>query len=150
VTNWVYQLVDLGLLARTDDERPVLQLNDASWEVMRGERSVRLMRTRAETVAKTRAVIESWEGVDRSLFAHLRDVRRELAQQRGVPAYVIFSDAALRDMARRRPTTPEEFLAVHGVGEAKLKQFGERFMAAVRSYSQRHAADSVSPSSGAR
>ena len=150
VTNWVYQLVDLGLLARTNDDRPVLQLNDASWEVMRGERSVRLMRTRAETVAKTRAVVESWEGVDRDLFEHLRGVRRELAQQRGVPPYLVFNDAALRDMARRRPTTPDEFLAVHGVGNAKLKQFGARFIAAVRSYSQGDAADSVSPSSGAR
>jgi ATP-dependent DNA helicase RecQ len=136
LTNWVYQLVDLGLLARTDDERPVLQLNDASWEVMRGERSVRLMRTRAETVAKTRAAVESWEGVDRSLFDHLRDVRRELAQERGVPAYVIFSDAALRDMARKLPTTPDEFLAVHGVGNAKLKQFGTRFIGEIEPYTR--------------
>ena len=141
LTNWVYQLVDLGLLARTADERPVLQLNEASWEVMRGERSVRLMRTRAETVAKTRAVVESWEGVDRDLFEHLRDVRRELAQQRGVPAYVIFNDAALRDMARKRPTTPDEFLAVHGVGNAKLEQFGARFIAEVRSFSRGSGAD---------
>lgn len=141
LTNWVYQLVDLGLLARTDDERPVLQLNDASWKVMRGERSVRLMRTRAETVAKTRAAIQSWEGVDRDLFEHLRDVRRELAQQRGVPAYVIFNDAALRDMARKRPTTPDEFLAVHGVGDAKLEQFGARFIAEIRSHSRGSGAD---------
>jgi ATP-dependent DNA helicase RecQ len=134
LTNWVYQLVDLGLLVRTGDERPVLQLNDASWEVMRGARGVRLMRTRAETVAETRAVIESWEGVDRSLFTRLRDLRRDIAQERGVPPYLVFNDTALRDMARKRPATPDEFLAVHGVGNAKLKQFGVRFIAAIKSY----------------
>lgn len=132
--NWVYQLVDLSLLARTNNEHPVLQLNDASWEVMRGERTVRLMRTRAEVVTKTRAAIQSWEGVDRDLFEHLRGVRRELAQQQAVPAFAIFGDAALRDMARKCPATRDEFLAVHGVGNAKLKQFGRRFIAEIQAF----------------
>ncbi len=135
--NWVYQLVDLSLLARTNNEHPVLQLNDASWEVMRGERTVRLMRTRAEVVTKTRAAIQSWEGVDRDLFEHLRGVRRELAQQQAVPAFAIFGDAALRDMARKCPATRDEFLAVHGVGNAKLKQFGRRFIAEIQAFSNK-------------
>ena len=134
LTNWVYQLIDNGLLERTAGDRPVLRLNDASWEVMRGERSVMLVRPKTKPVAKTRADLESWEGVDRGLFEHLRGVRAELARQRGVPAYVVFGDAALRDMARKQPTTPDQFLEVHGVGEAKRKQFGKRFIAEIAAY----------------
>jgi ATP-dependent DNA helicase RecQ len=138
LTNWVYQLVDLGLLERTDGEYPVLQLNDASWEVMRGRREVKLMQARTTPLRTTRAAAESWEGVDRSLFERLRLVRAGLAQERGVPAFVIFGDAALRDMARKRPTTAAEFRTVHGVGDAKLGQFGAVFTAAIADYCREH------------
>ena len=138
LTNWVYQLVDQGLLERSTGDHPVLHLNEASWQVLRGERRVGLMRPKTEPVAKTRAAVESWDGVDRGLFEHLRGVRRELAQQRGVPAYVIFSDAALRDMARQRPVSGPAFRQVHGVGDAKLKQFGSRFIAEVEAYCREH------------
>ncbi len=133
--NYVYQLVDAGLLERTATDYPVLILNDASWEVLRGQRSVKLMRSKSKPVKKTRAAVESWEGVDEGLFEHLRKVRRELAEARGVPAYVIFGDASLRGMARSKPTTPSAFLATHGVGEKKLADFGERFMRCIREYS---------------
>jgi ATP-dependent DNA helicase RecQ len=66
------------------------------------------------------------------LFEALRGLRRTLAEERGVPPYVIFSDASLRDMARLRPTTLEQFREVKGVGEWKLQTFGERFVAAIR------------------
>ncbi|UCE59295.1 MAG: DNA helicase RecQ [Phycisphaerales bacterium] len=134
VTNLVYQLIDLGLLERSADDRPVLGLNDSSWEVMRGNRQVKLFKPKAKPVAKTRAAIESWEGVDRSLFEHLRGVRLELARERGAPAFVIFSDATLRDMARERPTTLEVFRRVHGVGDAKLSRFGKRFVSEIKHY----------------
>ncbi len=51
-----------------------------------------------------------------------------------MPAYIVFGDAALRDMARKRPLTPEDFLRVTGVGEKKLEQYGEAMMNAIRSY----------------
>ena len=138
LSNCVYQLVDQDLLGRTLGDRPVLELNDASWEVMRGERTVRLIRPKAEPVKTTRASVESWEGVDRGLFDHLRSVRRELAEQDGVPAFVVFSDRTLRDLARRRPTTPVAFRQAHGVGDAKLTKFGDRFLAEIESYSRAH------------
>ncbi|MCH7591837.1 MAG: DNA helicase RecQ [Planctomycetes bacterium] len=134
VMNCVYQLVDQDLLERTRDDRPVLSLNDASWEVMRGNRRVSLIRPKAKVVTKTRGAVASWEGVDRGLFEHLRGVRRELADERGAPAFVIFGDASLRDMARTKPDSPEAFRQVHGVGEAKLKQFGTRFLAEIEAY----------------
>ena len=98
LTNVVYQLLDHGLLERSGEERPVLRLNDASWAVLRGKRAVRLLKPKKE-VRKTRFDQESWEGVDRGLFESLRSLRREVAEERGVPAYVLFSDATLRDMA---------------------------------------------------
>ena len=142
VMNWTHQLVDQGLLERTTDDHPVLKLNAASWEVLRGERRVSLIKPREGRVKKTRAERESWEGVNQGLFEHLRQVRRELAEERQVPAFVIFSDAALRDMARRKPRTEEEFLAVHGVGTVKLQNFGRRFVSEIRAYCQRQESNS--------
>jgi ATP-dependent DNA helicase RecQ len=67
------------------------------------------------------------------LFEVLRRVRRELAEERGVPPYVIFSDATLRELAHLRPATRAEFLTVKGVGVWKCEQFGERFIGAILS-----------------
>lgn len=65
-------------------------------------------------------------------FDQLRAVRKKLADAEGVPAYIVFSDAALRGMAERRPTTPEELLGVPGVGPVKLERYGEAFLEALR------------------
>jgi len=133
LANMVYQLLDHGLLDRTGEERPVLRLNDASWAVLRGERAVRLLQPKTK-VRKTRFAQESWEGVDSGLFESLRSLRREVAEERGVPAYVLFSDATLRDMARARPGSAGAFLNVRGVGERKLADFGQRFLERVTAY----------------
>lgn len=68
---------------------------------------------------------------DDALFERLRDLRRQIAQEIGKPPYIVFSDKTLRDMARLKPSTDEQFLAVNGVGDSKLRQYGERFMAAI-------------------
>jgi ATP-dependent DNA helicase RecQ len=133
LTNMVYQLLDHGLLDRTGEERPVLRLNDASWAVLRGKRAVRLLQPERK-VRKTRFDQKSWEAVDRGLFESLRSLRREVAAERRVPAYVLFSDATLRDMARARPGSPAAFLNVRGVGERKLADFGERFLERITAY----------------
>ena len=65
---------------------------------------------------------------DEGLFQRLRALRAVLARERNVPAYVVFSDASLRDMAARRPRTEAEFLEVSGVGEKKREQFGRSFL----------------------
>jgi ATP-dependent DNA helicase RecQ len=136
VTNMVYQLVDQELLERTTGEYPILALNERSWEVLRGERTVAMLPTRRKKkkrAAPTTIERESWEGVDRGLFERLRALRTSLARERGVPPYVIFGDASLRDMAKKRPATPEELLGVHGVGEKKLADLGEAFLEVIAS-----------------
>jgi ATP-dependent DNA helicase RecQ len=71
---------------------------------------------------------------DELLFEQLRGLRRRLADERDVPAYVIFSDVTLREMARNYPTTPTEFRRIPGVGEQKLKDFAEPFLGEIRAY----------------
>jgi len=134
VTNLVYQLVDQNLLERPGGDRPILQLNEQSVEVMRGDREVRLIEPKVGAVHRSRAEVESMEGVDAGLFERLRSLRREIAHERGVPPYVIFDDRTLRDMSRIRPTSPETMRSVRGVGEKKLVDPGPAFLDAVRAH----------------
>jgi ATP-dependent DNA helicase RecQ len=131
VMNLTFQLLDQELLARSEGEYPLLQLNDASLAVMRGKRPVQLVPVKVKKARTTAHEAASWEGVDRELFERLRELRTELARVRDVPPYVIFSDASLRDMARRCPTTPEQFIEVHGVGDKKLADLGEAFLGCI-------------------
>jgi ATP-dependent DNA helicase RecQ len=133
LTNVLYQLIDGGLLERTAEERPVLRLNDASREVLRGRRAVQLLQPKTK-VRKSRIAENSWEDVDRGLFETLRSLRREIADERRVPAYVVFSDATLRDMARLRPSTTAALLNVRGVGDRKLADLGQRFLEQIVTY----------------
>jgi len=133
LTNMLYQLIDDGLLERAAGERPVLCLNDASWEVLRGNREVRLLQAKT-SVRKSRVEKESWANVDSGLFETLRNLRRQLAAERGVPAYVLFNDATLRDMARARPGSPDALLNIRGVGERKLADLGRRFLDVISKY----------------
>ncbi len=139
VTAMVHQLVDQHLLDRSSGDRPVLRLNAASWEVLRGQRPAQLVQPKLATAASLpRAATESWEGVDRDLFDHLRGLRRALAEARGVPPYIVFNDATLRDLARRRPTTLDAFAGDYGVGERKQQDLGPTFIEHIRQWCESH------------
>ena len=71
---------------------------------------------------------------DEALFERLRGLRRKLADERSVPAYVIFSDVSLREMAKNYPTTTVEFRRIPGVGEKKLKDFADAFLDEIKNY----------------
>jgi len=135
VRDWIYQLIGQGVLVQQGDPYPILSLNAASWEVMKGQQSVRLMQPvrhkKGERTAKSKADTVSWEGVDEELFEVLRGQRRQLAEERQVPPYIIFGDATLRELARVRPSTLEKMRLVYGIGEAKLRDFGKRFLQAI-------------------
>ncbi len=132
VRNWVYQLLSQGVLVQDGGDRPILRLNEASWAVMKKQRAVRLLqpaqRTREEAALPSGADTVSWEGVDRDLFDHLRDLRRDLARDNHLPAYQIFGDRTLREMARFRPSTLEGLRGLYGVGAKKLSDWGELFL----------------------
>jgi ATP-dependent DNA helicase RecQ len=132
VINLIHQLVDHGLLLRREGEFPTLQITASGMDVMRGAREVLLREPVAKKKAKrTAQEASSWSGVDRDLFDRLRDLRRRLAIERGVPPYMIFGDETLRELARLRPRTLEEMATVRGVGRRKLEDFGEVFLAVV-------------------
>jgi ATP-dependent DNA helicase RecQ len=85
-------------------------------------------------IQKTRFDKESWEGVEQGLLESLRILRRQVADERNVPAYVLFGDATLREMARVRPGSPGALLGIRGVGERKLADLGERFLELIATY----------------
>jgi ATP-dependent DNA helicase RecQ len=66
------------------------------------------------------------------LFDRLRALRKRLADEQGLPPYVIFHDSTLREMAERRPATLQDFGRIRGIGEAKLARYGDRFIEAIR------------------
>jgi ATP-dependent DNA helicase RecQ len=138
LTAIVYQLLDQGLVARTDGDRPTLRLNDASWEVMRGKRSVTLLRPTKHAPAKTKFQQQSWEGADRGLFDDLRAWRRQLAESRNVPPFVIAADSVLVELARVRPTSVEMLRQVRGIGEKRLADYGEGLLSSIQRYAKEH------------
>jgi ATP-dependent DNA helicase RecQ len=133
--------LSLGLLQTTGDAYPVLALTNRGVALLKDETSgaeLRLFRQRQPRKdaprPKSRIEAESWQDVDRDLFDALRALRLTIARERGVPPYVIFHDATLREMSRVRPKTLRELLTVKGVGARKAEDLGERFLAAIREH----------------
>ena len=75
------------------------------------------------------------------LFEELRSLRRELADERGFPAYIVFSDATLREMARLLPDSPTKLLAISGVGQKKLDSYGEAFLGLIEDWTRTNRGD---------
>jgi ATP-dependent DNA helicase RecQ len=122
--NLAHQLLDQGLLARSGGDRPVVMLNEQSWEVLRGTRQVVLLEPRAGRTRTAKADADDWKDVDRDLFERLRKWRRRVAESRGKPAWTIFDDKSLRAIAREKPSSPAALLRVKGIGEKRLADFG--------------------------
>jgi ATP-dependent DNA helicase RecQ len=128
------QLIALGYLTVEMDRRAGFVLTEKSRPVLRGEETVQLREDpaaprRSRRKAKVAEVLEDTPAA--GLWEHLRTLRREIAQEHEVPAYVIFHDKTLKEMALLRPTTREALLAVTGVGETKADRYGERFIEAI-------------------
>jgi ATP-dependent DNA helicase RecQ len=136
--DWILQLVSQNVLVQEGAEYPILKLNEASWEVMRKERPVRLIqpvrRQKGEKTKASLAEAESWEGVERGLFDELRQLRRRLAEAKGVSPFIVFSDATLRELARVRPSGLEKMHAVYGIGQAKLEEYGSQVLKVIVEY----------------
>ena len=134
VRDWIEQLIEQECIERVGDYS-VLKLTDRGRRVLKGmEQPLLLEPAKKKPAPKPLVLKDSWEGVDRGLFEELRKLRRRLAKERAVPAYIVFGDAALRDMARRRPSNAGAFLRVSGVGMKKLEQYGETMLHAIQQY----------------
>src|SRR6266513_1712204 len=127
------ELLRLGLIECAPGKFATLKLTQTGLDALRQRTPITLTKPIdvAASTGKARAgAIEC----DELLFERLRVLRRKLADERNVPAYVIFSDVSLREMARAYPTTASEFRRVPGVGEQKLKDFAEPFLAGIAEY----------------
>jgi ATP-dependent DNA helicase RecQ len=135
-------LIHRGYLAQDIAKFSVLKLTPSAGRVLRGEETVWLARPRIKEKVRKKAParapgLESAE--DRALFEELRALRKRLADERGVPPYVIFGDATLLEMSLRRPANESEFLEINGVGQVKLERHGSDFLAAIAAAASRGA-----------
>src|SRR5690606_17058077 len=112
-----------------------LQLNDSCRPLLRGEDSIQLRRERKMPgLGQARRQAVEIAAEDQGLWHALRACRKQLADTHGVPPYVIFHDATLREMLERRPLNARELLLINGVGDSKLQRFGDAFIAVIREY----------------
>ena len=123
------RLLELG--ATTLNEHKGVMLTQKGAEILKGLEAVTIRRERMETKAPVRRVPAAGdlpEDFDPELFERLRERRKEIAREHGVPPYVVFSDKTLRELAIHRPTDREAMLAIHGIGEVKFERYGEQFL----------------------
>ncbi|MGB7215257.1 MAG: RQC domain-containing protein, partial [Gammaproteobacteria bacterium] len=142
----VRQLVVLGYL-RADAERyGALTLTEQSRPLLRGEAKLELREDTKvpSTGGKKARAADPAAPADERLFEALRDCRRRIATEQGVPPYVIFHDATLKAMAADRPTSPEALLGLPGVGRTKLERYGDRFLEVLRAHALVSPADDAS------
>ncbi|MDY6808894.1 MAG: DNA helicase RecQ [Actinomycetota bacterium] len=132
----IRQLVASGIIAPQGDYG-VLTLTDKSGPVLRGETTVMLRTDPARSATRSTRSSRSAPDLadaDRGLFEHLRVWRKSEASRRGVPPYVVFNDATLRELATMRPASESQLRSVSGIGDAKLEQYGEDVLAAISGF----------------
>jgi ATP-dependent DNA helicase RecQ len=124
------QLIQRGYLSLSEDGYHLLTLSDKARTALREREPIRMkaIRTKASDPAERSAVKAGAIECDEGLFDQLRGLRKQLADARNVPPYVIFGDVSLRQMARRYPQTETDFLAIPGVGQQKLQEYGGQFL----------------------
>ena len=131
------ELVRLGLLRQTAEKFSTLELTSEGGAALKERRKITL--TKPVTTPE-KAVSHVGEiACDEVLFSRLRELRKRLADERDVPAYIIFSDVALRQMARNYPQTESDFARISGVGEKKLREFGTAFLGEIAAHLQTNA-----------
>jgi ATP-dependent DNA helicase RecQ len=128
------ELTRLGLVATAPGKFATLELTQSGLTTLRERSPITLTKLLDKEPAKPRRKAAGQIECNEELFEHLRKLRRQLADDRDVPAYVIFSDVSLREMARSLPKTTPEFERIPGVGKQKLKDFGEVFTKAITEF----------------
>ncbi|GJL64059.1 MAG: ATP-dependent DNA helicase RecQ [Nitrospirales bacterium] len=123
------ELIKLGYLQQTTEPFTILQLTAQGRDFLQVRQ--RVMLTKPMNAPERKAALSSDSVLDEELFNRLRQLRKKVADERDLPAYVVFSDVALRQMAREYPSNDREFLQISGVGSRKLEEFGPIFLSAI-------------------
>ena len=130
------ELVRLGLLQQNAAAFNVVELTAAGVEFLKSRQPIRLTRPMTAPAVEQRRAGEI--ACDEELFNRLRGLRKRLADERGVPPYIVFSDVSLREMARHYPEDRTAFATISGVGSQKLREFAEAFLEEIRSHVREH------------
>ena len=133
----IEHLEQIGFIFSEGGEYPVLKVSATSYGVLKGKKSPLSMKIPKEQKKEPKPAVKDADinaVIDKGLLDELKQLRRKLAIEKNVPAYIIFSDATLTDMCKKLPMTPEEFLTVSGVGKNKLAQYGEIFLDTINNY----------------
>lgn len=132
VINLINYLISHNYLQLTDSQYPVVHVTNLGWDVLDNKKRVtQKISKKIEKLSQTYNQIPKEEN---DLFVRLKEVRLDLAKKQGIPAFYIFSDKSLREMALQKPKTKAEFLNISGVGQAKLKPYGQIMLAAIKNY----------------
>lgn len=134
VRRYIDHLIEQGYLTMTEGNYPVLCTTERSKDVLFHGETVEYLGKKQEKPVK-----KAVQPADDSLYAVLSALRMEIAQRESVPAFVVFSNATLLDMAAKQPQTMAEFLAVNGVGSKKAERYGEAFIDCVRKWEREKA-----------
>jgi len=139
IRSWLNQLVTQGFLTKTAEYQQ-LRITKTGWQLLKGEATPQLMQTtqdsQAEKSQRSRDKFDNlnWKGVDKGLFEVLRELRKQIAGDKGIQPYMVFGDATLRELARHKPATTAQFLEIWGVGQKKCDDFGAPFLESIAEY----------------
>jgi ATP-dependent DNA helicase RecQ len=127
-------LIEQGYLDVSEGEYPVVRPSPRSREIIFDKKPVSMMLAKEVRKEQKKPALlpETPADFDNSLFAKLKDLRTRLAKEAHVPSYIVFSDASLRDMCKKKPRTADAFLEVSGVGMVKMQKYGETFTKLIR------------------
>ena len=134
---YIRELLQLKYLQQSEGEFPVLKLNDNSWKILRGEIKVEI----AEAVHEKKNLISritEAPAVHAGLLQQLKQIRYDLASKANVPAYIIFSDSTLVELASYLPLSENEMAKISGFGDVKLAKYGKTFLPVIQSYCREH------------
>lgn len=138
IEDWINTLRSQGYIYLSGEKH--LKVTQKGWKAIKGEATPRLTKKeiyatrKAPTEKKSKIEVDSWLGVDRDLFEVLKELRLSIARKKRVPAYAVFSDATLRDMARLKPTTADDFLLINGVGQKKSQKYSNIFIEVIKKF----------------
>ncbi|MBE7172823.1 MAG: DNA helicase RecQ [Williamsia sp.] len=136
---YIREMIHLGYLLQTNDEYPILKLNEKSWSILKGEERIQLTKIakeKEEPVAQTAAV--AGPAPEAALLQILKQIRTQLANKERVPPYLIFSDATLVELASYLPLNLIDLAKISGFGNVKIGRYGTAFLDAVKGYCREH------------
>jgi ATP-dependent DNA helicase RecQ len=142
IRHFITALLSLGFLAKNDGQYPTLRVSDLGKESLKYRQKIFLAKPRNVKESVSKKQTEDLD-FDQTLFNKLKVFRKELADQKNVPPFVIFSDVSLREMSHYLPLSLESFSRITGVGAMKLTQYGELFLRIIQNYAQEHGKEEI-------